>query len=205
MIEYQLRITRWERFSAPQSSNILSGSDNMVFESRKRKPRHKAGNYTCENIFQCLCKAWELQSSNILSRLFHSCQSSDTQVSQWLSPSCFQFHLGKLKKEPTSTLEQHQIISCDVVIVYLPRHCRKNLPVESGTQLTKSGIREIFAYGFQNLGLLKYGIQLKESRVPLTIEIRNPVPVIRKPRQRIQTLLDSFTRADNILTIKIKH
>ena len=63
--------------------NILSGSDNMVFKSRKRKPRQKAGNCTCENIFQCLCKAWELQSSNILSRLFHSCQSLDTQVSQW--------------------------------------------------------------------------------------------------------------------------
>ena len=81
--------------------NILSGSDNMVFKSRKRKPRQKAGNCTCENIFQCLCKAWELQSSNILSRLFHSCQSSDTQVSQWLSPLCLQFHLGKLKKKPT--------------------------------------------------------------------------------------------------------
>ena len=62
--------------------DILSGSDNMVFKSRKRKPRQKAGNCTCENIFQSLCKAWELQSSNILSRLFHSCQSLDTQVSQ---------------------------------------------------------------------------------------------------------------------------
>ena len=82
---------------------------------------------------------------------------------------------------------------------------RKNLPVESGTQLKESGIREIFAYGFQNLGLLKSGIQLKESGIPLTIEIRNPVSVIRNPRRRIQTLLDSFTWADNMLTKKIKH
>ena len=81
--------------------NILSGSDNMVFKSRKRKPRQKADNCTCENIFQCLCKTWELQSSNILSRLFHSCQRLGYTSVPVVEPVMFTIPFGQTKKKPT--------------------------------------------------------------------------------------------------------
>ena len=77
-----------------------------------------------------------------------------------------------------------------------PEHSSRNL--ESGKFL----LVDSRISGFWNL---EYSSRNPESGIPLTIVIQNPVPVIRNPRRRIQTVLDSFTWADNILTKKIKH